>query len=506
MPRMAAIDVGSNASRLLIAEPAGEDDFRVLYHDRIPVRLGHQVFITGKLAPSAIEACVEAMRAFKLKMEEHGVEHHRAVVTASARDAENADELIDRVRDLGIALEAIDGSEEARLVKLAISRRIPLEGKRALLVDLGGGSLELSEVRHDEVRYSTSLPIGTVRLLESFLDNGQPVSEKQYRLLVEYIDRILQPVADDFLRRSYDVVAAAGGNFEAIAALCPGPPGLIPSIDVRKAHQLLQRMKAMSAEERMQVFQLRPDRADVIVPALCVLDAVAHIARTDLFLVPGVGVREGIIYDLLCRKIEGREPQFEEPQSVRAAILLGRRYHFDEAHATQVDRLACQLFDALAPIHGLPRSDRLLLRVASLLHDVGDFIEYAGHHKHTQYIIEHSEILGLSRERRLVVACIARYHRRAPPSAKHQGFARLNEEEKEKVKRLSAILRIADALDRGHRSKVQHLEVTLGSREITILVSSREDLSLELWTSERKGEYFEKLFRRKLRFLAERRD
>lgn len=518
MPRFAAIDVGSNASRLLVIESTKPGAYAVVAELREPVRMGKGVFITGKLDEGSIKACVRAMKAFSAKMKSLDVVAYRAVVTASARDAENAEDLLERVRAVGVELETIDGTEEARLVKLAVQQKIPLGGVRALLCDLGGGSLELSEVHHDEVRFSTSLEIGTVRLLESFLDDGKPVTKPQEKLLVEYLDRMLQPVSSDFLKRSYDVVCGTGGNFETIAQLCPrsgpraGKAGLpvvvggratvVPAIDVRKARAMLGRMAKMSAAVRRRTFGLRPDRADVIVPALFVLRAVADIARTDVILAPSVGLREGIVAEVVERHFESADAGKGEHTATRSAIQLGRRYHFDEAHGTQVDRLATELFDRLARLHGLDDEARMLLRVAALTHDVGDFVHPAAHHKHTQYILEHSDLMGLSPEQRVVAGCIARYHRRATPSPRHPSYGSLSPSSQSKVKKLAAILRIADALDRGHRSKVHQLAVTIGAREVLVHAVGREDLALEVWTVERKAAMFEDVFKRKVKFLG----
>ena len=501
--RFAAIDVGSNASRLVIAEAVGAGEPKVLLQERKPVRMGHSVFLTGKLDAGAINECVEAMRGFAKLIAEHKVDVVRAVVTASARDADNSEELLTRVHATGIQLEAIDGTEEARLVKLAVERALPIHDKRALLVDLGGGSLELSEVHHDEVRHSTSLAIGTVRLLESFLDNGKPVTKRQERVLTEYLDRMLQPVAQDFLKRSYDVVAGTGGNFEAIATLCPVVGAAIPTIDIKKARQLRVKLAAMSALQRKKEYGLKTDRADVIVPALYVLSAVADLARTDTMVAPQVGLKEGILYSLIDKHFRAWDPRVDEHIAMRATIQLGRRYHFDETHATQVDRLCVQLFDHLADAHKLSPEDRVLLRVAALAHDIGDFIDYASHHKHTQYILEHSDVMGLSPHVRVMVGCIARYHRRAAPNLKHESFGSLRPEDQRKVRQLSAILRIADSLDRGHRSKVQRLEITSTLKELLIQAHGREDLSLEVWTAEKKSEYFNEMFDRSLTLRAE---
>lgn len=501
MPIFASIDLGSNASRLVIAEADAARSMRIVESVRAPVRLGHGVFLTGRLDPRAIDQCIEALSDFQSRLASRQVTALRAVVTASARDAVNSDELLGRARDeAGIPLEAISGTEEARLVKLAVESKLPLGGVRSLLVDLGGGSLELSEVHHDEVRFSTSLEIGTVRLLESFLSPRKPVEDEESKLLTEYVDRMLAPVEESFRRRHYDVVAGTGGNFDAVAQLCPVPGREIPTIDVRAARALLPRIARLTPAERRAAYDLKADRADVIVPALYVILHVADLARTEEIVAPGVGLKEGILVELIEKHFRVWDYTIDEHAMARAAVHLGRRYHFDEPHATQVDRLACVLFDGLGSLHELGPSDRQVLRVAALLHDVGDFISSAAHHKHTQYIIEASDLMGLSREQRSVVACVARYHRRAMPSPKHALYKRLSPADKKRVRKLASILRVADALDRGHRSRVRQLDVKVSPTEVLIVPKGAGDLALEVWTARRKAELFERTFERALRF------
>lgn len=498
MPRFAAIDVGSNASRLLVVEAEAADRVRHIASERIPVRLGHSVFLTGQLEKESIDDCVAAMRQFHVTMDDLRVDRHRAVVTASAREADNARELLDRVRnEAGIELEAIEGIEEARLVHLAVKTRVSLEDKRALLCDLGGGSFEVTEFIGDNNRFSVSLEIGTVRLLESFFDGGtQPVTKEQEHVVHEYLTRVLAPIAPRLRRKSYHLVVGTGGNFEAIAQLCPVRGAGVPTIDVPQARSLLRRMGKLTAKERRAAYGLRADRADVIVPALHVLLALAELARTTRVVAPGVGLKEGIAYELVDRHFRVWDFHVEENAAVQAAVQLGRHYHFDEGHATQVDRIASRLFDGLARVHKLGAKDRRTLRMAALLHDVGDFVGTASHHKHTQYIIEQTDIMGLPREERMVVGCIARYHRRAMPSMKHPTYAKLSPHDRVRVRKLAAILRLADALDRGHHSKIRELGLQVRPDRVYLDVRGEEDLSLEAWTVARKSALFEAVFRR----------
>ncbi len=495
MPSFASIDLGSNANRLLIVDADDAETVRKQVSLRRPVRLGHRVFLTGRLDPAKIDQCIAALKEFKQELATRDLAGFRAVVTASARDAVNSDELIDRAaKEAGIQLEAISGTEEARLVKLAVQGRIRLGGYRSLLVDLGGGSLELSEVNHDEVRFSSSLEIGTVRLLESFLTPDGPVTPREEKLLNDYIDRMLAPVEEKFRRRRYDIVAGTGGNFDAIARLCPVANAEMPTIHVPSARALLERMKKLTPVERQAAYDLREDRADVIVPALYVTVRCADLARTEEIVAPGVGLKEGITVELVDKYFRVWDYGVDEATMARAAIHLGRRYHFDEPHATQVDRLACVLFDRLSALHELGPVDRQMLRVAALLHDVGDFISSAAHHKHTQYIIENTDVMGLSVEQRMVVACVARYHRRAAPNAKHALFKKLGPADRRRVRKLASILRIADALDRGHRSKVRHIDIGSAPGRVTITPHGAGDLALEVWTARRKAELFEKTY------------
>ena len=501
MPSFASIDIGSNASRLLIVEADSPDTVRRVASMRRPVRMGHGVFLTGRLDPKAIDQCIEALKEFKRELATREVAGMRAVITASARDAVNSDEFLERAeREAGIRLEPISGTEEARLVKLAVESKLTLGGYRSLLIDLGGGSLELSEVHHDEVRFSTSLEIGTVRLLESFVSPDGPVTDDEEKLLGEYIDRMIDPIEDNFRRRQYDFVAGTGGNFDAIAKLAAAEGRELPTIDVRLARALLPRMKKLTPLERQSAYDLRADRADVIVPALYVILRCADLARTEEIIAPGVGLKDGIAAELVEKHFRVWDYSVDEHTVARAAIHLGRRYHFDEPHATQVDRLACVIFDSLATVHELGPGDRQLLRVAAILHDIGDFISSAAHHKHTAYIIENTDLMGLSEEQRWVVACAARYHRRSPPNTKHALYKKLTPADRSRVRKLASILRVADALDRGHRSKVRLLDVSREGDVVVVRPKGGADLALEVWTARRKAELFEKTFGLSLRF------
>ncbi|MCA9534473.1 MAG: Ppx/GppA family phosphatase [Myxococcales bacterium] len=496
MPLFAAIDVGSNAMRLQIAQATDPHRVSTFRSERVPVRLGHSVFQTGSLDPAVIDQAVETMRFFADAMDEADVQNYRAVVTASARGAKNGRVLIDRIRDeAGLTLSPIDGAEEARLVTMAVRSKMVL-GEYALLMDLGGGSLEVTHIENEQTDFCFSLPIGTVRLLEAFLDGDGVVTPKQEKLVREYLDRVLEPHRKDLRLRKWDAVVGTGGNLEAIAKLCPAKESIAgqPTIDIAKAKTMLTTMSGMSAKKRERRYTIKPDRADVIVPALQVVTRIASLSKVNRIVAPGVGVKDGILTELIAKHYRVWDYSTERDKLLAAGLQLGRRYHFDERHAMRVSALALELFDATQTLHGLSEEDRSMLRLAALLHDVGDFLNPSGHHKHSEYIIESSEVMGLPFERRKVIAQVARYHRRSFPTTRHAKFKALDEDTRERVRRLAAILRIADALDRGHRSKVEQLSVDLSNKTLQITVGASEDASLELWTAERKGDLFTEVF------------
>ncbi|MDC0747642.1 Ppx/GppA phosphatase family protein [Polyangium mundeleinium] len=497
MARLAAIDIGSNAIRLRVVDvdpPLLTDDgprfypFRDVLVDRAPVRLGHDVFTKGRLENGVIGAACEALKRFRAAMDAAKVERYRAVATSAAREAQNGDLFVERAeRESRVHVEIIEGVEEARLVQLAVVERIPMSQRRSLLVDIGGGSTELTLLEGRLPVYSRSLPVGTVRLLEAFLEGRGPIDMGHRKLLEEYVDRVCADAfreIEDASDGPVDVVIGTGGNIETLADLCPMPIAFPEgrAIEVRAMRRLLDDLSAKSVDERVIAYGLRPDRADTIVPAATVLCRVAEAFGRESITAPGVGLKEGVLVDLARQHFVPRDFGGEAAAVSEACLRLGRRYHFDEAHGMLVARFATRLFDELSARHRMSPRDRILLHAASLLHDVGDFVRYEGHHKHSYYLIVHADLMGLSPAEREIVANVARYHRKSPPQLDHENFRALSREDRAKVKAMAAILRVADALDREHRAKVAGVSGRIEGDTLVLELSGTEDRSLEEWT------------------------
>jgi exopolyphosphatase/guanosine-5'-triphosphate,3'-diphosphate pyrophosphatase len=514
MPRFAALDLGSNALRLRIVEahapalgreqlsllPEASSSFREVTSLRAPVRLGSEVFVTGRLASASIGQACSALRDFRQAMDLAKVDVYRAVATSAVREAANGATLVERARrEAGIELEVIEGVEEARLIQLAVVRRLALGDRRALLVDVGGGSTELTYLDRGRNAFAMSLPVGTVRLLETYLRGSKTVDRRQQKLLFEGVDRALGEAVPQLRKVPFELVVGTGGSVDTLSELCPvkgGHAGYPRAVDMGAARTLLNKLFAMTVEQRRDGFGLRPDRADTIVTATSIFVRVAEMFKATAIVAPGVGLKEGILEELVDKYFDRWDKESETRTVIDACIRLGRRYGFDQAHGELVSSFATSLFDDMASVHRLGDRERLLLRAAAVLHDVGDYVRYDGHHKHSYYLIQHSDIMGLTPEERGLVANIARYHRKSPPDASHPNFRDLDKDARAKVRSLAAILRIADALDREHLGKVKGVkaEIDNGKRRLTLHVAGEEDRELEEWTVRAKSELLRDVF------------
>ncbi len=515
--RFAAIDVGSNAIRLRIVEAQAPqkdasqlslpvegrngDGWREIANLRAAVRLGTEVFLSGRLAPASIGQACSAMREFRRAMDEAHVDAYRATATSAVREAKNRETLVERARrEAGIELEVIEGVEEARLIELAVVRRLGLEDGTTLLVDIGGGSTELTVLEKSRHVFSMSMPVGTVRLLETILTSGGgPLDRERARLLSEMIDRALVEALPTLSKTQFQAFVGTGGNIDTLADLCPakgGAFGYPRAIDVGAMRALFAKMLKMSAADRRSEFNLRPDRADTIVPATALLLRLAEAFKMGAIVAPGVGLKEGILVELADKHFQVWDSAREAQAVLQACERLGHRYRFDEAHGQLVSKLAGQLFDDMRDLHGYKERERLLLRAAALLHDIGDFVRYDGHHKHSYYLIQNSDIIGLTPDERAIVANIARYHRKSPPDPSHPNFRDLAKDARGKVRSLAAILRIADGLDREHLGKVKGVRARVDANKgkLLLVVEGDEDRELEEWTVRAKSELLRDVF------------
>ena len=498
--RIAAVDIGSNSIRQIVADVSADGSIRVIDEMKAQPRLGAGVDERGELAPDSMDRAVEALGRMATLARQLGAQHVEVVATSAVRDAANGAAFLGRVRrDTGLQARIIDGAEEARLSFRSALAHFDLGRGRTIVMDIGGGSLELAASADGVVDELTSLPLGALRLTEAFLrsDADRDDPREAVRALRKHVRAALRAELPPRTWRGARVIGS-GGTFTNLGTMVLARQGVLTAQNVHgttvargELEHLLESLLALTSAERRQVPGLNPERADIILAGLAVTAEV--LARLDARAVEvsRYGIREGLLLEA-ARVV----PAIADPGEARQRSVhdLAARCRFDERHATQVQRLALQLYDRLAKRLGADPQDRQLLSDAALLHDIGYHINYERHHKHSYHLILHAELLGVSPSEQVVLANVARYHRGARPKKKHRNYGSLDPAMRRQIKRLAAVLRVADGFDRGHVSAVKKLRVRLVRRGLARVVRIEpvaardgEPLRLELWGAQRKS-------------------
>jgi len=494
----AAIDVGSNAMRLAIGSFSAGGDLSIIATRRAAVRLGTEVFRSRKVSNARIEEGVAAFIEFEALARSHKVTTIRAVGTSALREATNSQVFIDRVRRAtGINLEIISGDEEARLITAAVAAEVSLTRGSTLLVDIGGGSVEFSLLTRGSLIFSESVNMGTVRLLEMVRGRGRSEALLQ-RLVRRYAYRIRDQVVRTKRVRRVTQLVGTGGNLDTLCDLRRRLLGRKGGRKLRRAELtcLMRKLEKMSLSERIEELGLRPDRADVIIPAMALIMGIFDETGVDSITIPGVGLREGVLRDLFAKtspRSRQRSKKTECSQVRAYAIQLGRRYSFDEKHALHAARLSVLIFDQTKSLHNLKDEARLILEISGLLHDIGYFINSEDHHKHSSYIIRASHFVGLTERQRHLVSLVARYHRGGEPTNRDQLWKELSRAEKQVVLVSTAIIRLVEELDREHMQRVSRVVMRRKGKALTMKFSSRNKVLVERSGAKSRKEALERV-------------
>ena len=504
--RIAAIDIGSNSIRQIVADVSPTGQIRVLDEMKAMPRLGEGLERTGALGQTALDAALASVQRMVMLSRQLGAERIEIVATSAVRDAANGLEFTSRLATLtNIEVRVLSGEQEALLCFRSALAHFDLGVGRVLVMDIGGGSLEIVLAKDGLIERVASLPFGAVRLTERFL--SPLVRPRGVRALREHVR--------DGLRRASPVkdwrgvrVIGSGGTFTNLAGIMLQRQGLTSRaphgthVTRVELEHLLDWMQRLDPAERVHVPGLNPARADIIVAGLATAaEVLARFDARDL-VSSGYGIREGLLLESARVTPVVADPGAARERSVRE---FAERCHFEEPHSRQVQTLALQLFDSLAPRMGLGAVDRRMLSDAALLHDVGYHINYENHHKHSFHLIKHAELLGMTPAEQIAIAHVARYHRGAPPKRKHRGYAQLDRVLRERIVKLSALLRLADGLDRGHVGAVARLKIRWASEVLRVSVIEADGATgvrLECWGGARKRALLEQVLGRSIEIVA----
>ncbi|MGE3842897.1 MAG: HD domain-containing protein [Vicinamibacterales bacterium] len=494
----AIIDMGASALRLVVADVGRDGAPRILEEAVRGVPLGRDTFSRGVIGSSTMESALAALEGFQAIASGYRAASFRAVATSAVREARNSDTFLDRIRiRTGLEFEVISESEESRLVYLSVREALrhhaSMQAVRSLIVEVGGGVAGLTLVTVGYPRQSGVYALGAIRMAQE-LGLARQAHDQRLALLKRHIDNVVGEIRDEIMLRNSEWFIAVGGDARFAASQLVEQDDKGVRVVTRDAFIAFCDAIESESEERLsERFRLPAVEAETLVPAMMVYRALLTETVAPLVVVPIASLRSGLLLDLSPdRGMNGRHDL--ERQVLASAEALGRRYRYDEAHGRAVMRLAVRLFEELRDEHGLGDHERLLLQVAALLHDIGNFVSLRSHHKHTQYLLSASQIFGLSDDDLAIVSNVARYHRRALPQKTHLPYIALDRPERTVVNKLAALLRLANALDAEHLQKVRDLKLRRHDDAWVLHLDGTGDLSMERVAAQARADMFSEVF------------
>src|SRR5579871_1222910 len=504
MPTFAAVDIGSNSVRLKVARlQAGR--LRAIHEDREVTRLGEGVFRSGFLTPESMAETVKVLRRFHRATQQIVTDHVRVVATSALRDARNSQAFLEWVRSAtGWRVEIVSGVEEARLIHLGLVSGPRVDRSPTLMIDLGGGSCELTISQHGHIRDAVSLPLGAVRLTDEFLRHD-PSRKGELKRLRGFVAREVNRIARRIGAARIRNVIATSGTAAALAAVAAhlrrGGRRQRQIVSRTEMTRIAKRLARLPVAERRKIEGIGPRRAEIIVAGATVYHELLDRLHLSGFRYSALGLRDGVLsqiaadYDRSTRS--GKQIESERLESILKAL---DHYHVERKHVLDVRESAMLLFAGLRSLHRLPPEYREWLSAAAMLYEVGDYVNRNGHHRHTHYIISNSEILGYTPQQRRIIAAIACYLGKSRPTVEDGPMKMVDAGDRPHVQKAILLLRLARALNLGRSRAVGRVRIGLRSAEVKLTLISRRNLGvdLELWAIEKERDYFREVFGREL--------
>lgn len=498
MPTFAAVDIGANSVRLKIARFT-KRKMDVLHEDREVVRLGASVFSTGQLSPPAMAQTVKVLQRFHKATVAHGCDQVRVAATSALRDAQNGPALVDWVcSSLGWRIEVISGLEEGRLIHFGVFSNSRLSATRVLMVDLGGGSCELTVSEEGHIRQMFSLPLGAVRLTEEFLRHDPPQAQEVEQLR-EYIAEEINRVAPRIRGARVELMIGTSGTAASLAAASGSGARSAQTATRTGVEKLARALSLETREQRQSRKGIGPRRAEIVVAGAWVFAELMSRCGIENYRYSPLGLRDGLLAQMAAEFDSGtRQGKQVESDRRDALVALARHFHADLPFAQHVRQLAVQLFHGLQGVHGLPPAYEEWLGAAAMLHEIGAYVNRNGRHRHTHYLIANSEIFGYTPSQRALIAAIARYMGRSRPDAGSRDLKALPGAERRRIVKAVALLRLARALNLGRRATVQKIGVRQREGQVELRLTARAGIELELWAMEKEKGMFQAVFGRDL--------
>jgi exopolyphosphatase / guanosine-5'-triphosphate,3'-diphosphate pyrophosphatase len=509
--RIAAIDCGTNSIHMIVVRIRPDLSFEVIDREKEMVRLGSGGLDGKALTREAMSAALQAFSRFRRLAESHQVEEILASATSAVREAENGGEFLAAVeRETGIKPQVISGTEEARLIHLAAVYGVDVAGASAVVIDIGGGSVEITHGAGTSLRAAKSFKLGVIRLTDRFVDSD-PLSGRDERKLVKHIEDQLSKYLRDIKNAGFDRVIGTSGTVLSLGTVAAAERRRETDeirnlrVSAKQIHRLRKDLTDRSIGERMKLPGLDPRRADLIVAGAVLLDTVLQrLEATDITLCD-FALREGLVLDYIHRNRKHIAQAGQYPDVRRRSVVeLAERCSYWPEHANQIARLSLSVFDQTRMVHGLTDREREWLEFAALLHDIGTHISYPRHHKHSYYLIKNGDLRGFEPAEAEIIALVARYHRKTTPKKSHGDFGALSARRRKTVRTLAAVLRFAETLDRSHAQAVTGVEMHDRGDEYLVKLRTTGDAELELWAAHRQIAPLERALGKPIRLSAGR--
>jgi exopolyphosphatase/guanosine-5'-triphosphate,3'-diphosphate pyrophosphatase len=505
--RLAAIDIGTNSIHMIVVQVRPDLSFDVIDREKDMVRLGAGGLDGRSLTESATASALQTLSKFKRIADSHKVDEIIAGATSATREADNGGDFIAEVDRLtGIKIRVISGPEEARLIHLAAGYGVDVGSSTACVVDIGGGSVEVTLGNATQMAVGRSFKTGVIRLTERFV-KSDPLGRRDERRLVKHVTREMGEYLGELAGKGFDRVIGTSGTILSLGALALAESGTDVTelrnrrVSARALHRLRKRIVEADLEERLHMPGLDPRRADLSVAGVVLFDTILRKLGAEEFTLCDLALREGLVLDYIHKNRARIRKEERYPDVRRRSIMeLGERCHFWPEHAQQVARLALSLFDQSRSAHGLGEREREWLEYGALLHDVGVHISYERHHRHSYYLIKNGGLRGFEPDETEVIALVARYHRQALPKKSHEGYGSLPPKLRRTVKRLSAMVRLAEGLDRSHAQTVTSIDLYPQAEAYLARLRATGDAELELWAAHRHVAPLEKILGKPVRF------
>ena len=508
--RIAAIDIGTNSVHMIVVRVRPDLSFEVIDREKAMVRLGAGGLDGKALTSEAMSAALQALSKFKRLAESHSVDKILAAATSATREARNGGEFLARIEaETGIRPRVITGAEEARLIHLAAVYGVDVGSARAVVIDIGGGSTEITLGTATSTQAAKSFKIGVIRLTERFV-KSDPLAGRDEQKLTKHVMSEIDRHCEQITAAGFDRVIGTSGTILSLGTVATAiSGGTVPTelrnlrVPAKQIRRLRKEVVALSLAQRLTIPGLDPRRADLIVAGAVLLDAILRRLGAEDITLCDLALREGLVIDYVRRNSKHIEHVDSIPDvRRRSALELGERCNFYAEHAQQVVRLSLAIFDQTRAVHGLTDREREWLEFAALLHDIGSLISYERHHRHSYYLIRNGDLRGFDPDEIEVIALVARYHRRGTPKRSHEEYSRLPAPLRKTVRTLASILRVAESLDRSHTQIISGLDFRDRGDDALLQVHAAGDAELEVWATNRHLQPFERLLGKPIRLEA----